>query len=323
MYKVYDNWPEISKNAYNQDIKSTTFSDIDHIVFAGMGGSGAIGDIFSSILSKENIHVYVTKGYSLPKTVDSNTLVVVTSITGNTIETLTVLESAKKTKCKIIVFSSGGKIEEYCNKYNIEYRKIHQIHSPRASFTSFLYSMLKVLRPILPLEKNDIVESLTSLEKTNTIISSHNLNQNNISLELAKWIINIPVIYYPAGLQAASIRFKNSLQENVKMHAMTEDVIEACHNGIVSWETPSNVQPILLRGKDDHIKTKERWEILKEFYRINQIEYKEIFSMEGSILSKLINLIYVLDYATIYKAILSEIDPSPVYSIDFIKNKLK
>ena len=322
MYKVYDKWPEIAKNAYNQNIELTRFSGIDHIVFAGMGGSGAIGDIFSSILSKENIHVCVTKGYILPKTVDANTLVVITSISGNTIETLTVLNSAKKTKCKIIAFSSGGKIEEYCSKNRIEYRKIPKIHSPRASFTAFLYSMLKILDPVLHLEKNDVKESITSLEKTNRLISSDNLNQNNPSLELAEWITNIPIIYYPAGLQAAAIRFKNSLQENAKMHAMTEDVIEACHNGIVSWEMPSKVQPMLLRGIDDYIKTKERWEILKEYYKKKNINYKEIFSVEGNILSKLINLIYLLDYSTIYRAVLSGIDPSPIQSIDFIKNRL-
>jgi glucose/mannose-6-phosphate isomerase len=323
MYKIYDRWPEIAKNAYNQNLESIEFSDIDHIVFAGMGGSGAIGDIFSSILSKENIHVCVTKGYLLPKTVDSNTLVVTTSISGNTIETLTVLDSAKKSKCKIITFTSGGKMEKYCNKNKIEYRKIPQMHSPRASFTGYLYSMLKVLDPILSLKKSDIDESITSLEKLKNLISSDNLNQNNPSLELAKWITDIPIIYYPAGLQAAAIRFKNSLQENSKMHAMTEDVIEACHNGIVSWEKPSNVQPILLRGTDDYIKTQERWKILQKYFNENKIDYRDIHSVNGNILTKLINMIYLLDYSTIYQATLSKTDPTPVNSIDFIKSKTK
>ena len=139
---------------------------------------------------------------------------------------------------------------------------------------------------------------------------------------LAKWISDIPLIYYPWGLQAAAVRFKNSLQENSKLHAMTEDVIETCHNGVVSWEKPSIVKPILLEGVDDYIKTKERWKILKEYFKINDIEYREILSVKGSILSKLINLIYLLDYSTIYRAVLSKTDPSPVKSIDFIKSKL-
>ena len=71
--------------------------DVDNIVFAGMGGSGTIGDTIESILSKQNIHVNVVKGYVLPKTVDSNTLVIATSVSGNTDETLEILKKAKKT----------------------------------------------------------------------------------------------------------------------------------------------------------------------------------------------------------------------------------
>jgi len=67
MYKVYDNWPRIAKESYELDLKPVDFKDIDHIVFAGMGGSGAIGDLFSAILSKTAIHVNVVKGYLLPK----------------------------------------------------------------------------------------------------------------------------------------------------------------------------------------------------------------------------------------------------------------
>ena len=101
-----------------------------------------------------------------------------------------------------------------------------------------------------------------------------------------------------------------------------EDVIEACHNGIVSWEKSSVVQPILLQGQDDYIKTKERWNIIKEFFEEKNIEYKEIHSVKGGILSKLINLIYLSDYTTIYRSILSEIDPTPIKAIDFIKKRL-
>lgn len=182
--------------------------------------------------------------------------------------------------------------------------------------------MLKVLDPIIPVSKNDILESINDLEKLQTKISSENISKENPAIELAEWIKGIPLIYYPAGLQAAAVRFKNSLQENAKNHAMIEDVLEACHNGIVSWEQPSNIVPILIEGKDDFIKTKERWDILKEYFNSNNIEYKEVFSGEGNILTKLMRLIYLLDYTSIYRAILSEIDPTPIRSIDYVKNKL-
>ena len=322
MYKVYDKWPEIAKKSFESQKDTENFENIEHIVFGGMGGSGAIGDMFASILSKTKIHVNIVKGYLLPETVNSNTLVVIVSVSGNTIETISLLKSAKKIDTKIIAFSSGGKIQEYCTKNNIKHILVPKFHSPRATFPSFLYTMLKVLYQTLEIKKDNIIDSIKKLEILQRKINSLNLTESNTSLNLAKSIKLIPIIYYPFGLQSASIRFKNSLQENAKMHAACEDVIEASHNGIVSWEKKSDVMPILIRGSEDHIKTKERYEILKEFFIEKKIKYEEIISVEGNILSKLITLIYLLDYATIYKAVIDKIDPSPVNSIEFIKKNI-
>jgi len=322
MCKTYDVWPQIARQQYETNLNGIDFGEISHVVFAGMGGSGAIGDVFSAILSKTNIHVDVIKGYLLPNTVDSESLVVTTSISGNTEETLSILAKAYDLKCKAISFSDDGKMQKYCIEKGLNHRKISMNHSPRASFPTFLFSILRVLEPFLPIEKNDITDSLNKLEKQRELISSSNLSNTNPAIDLAEWISEIPLIYYPWGLQAAAIRFKNSLQENSKMHAITEDVIEACHNGIVSWDKQSVVKPILIQGNDDYIKTKDRWKILKEFFEGKNIDYKEIHSVNGSILSKLINLIYLLDYSSIYRAMFSEIDPTPVGPIDFVKERL-
>ena len=322
MFKVYDIWPDIAKESYEQEFSKPEFSDIDHIVFAGMGGSGTIGDTFSSILSKNDIHTSVVKGYLLPKTVDENTLVVVTSVSGNTQEPLMILESSKDSQAKFIAFSSGGIIKEYALKNKINYQEIKMEHSPRASFPKYIFSILKTLESVIPVKKSDILDTISTMEIMQKNISSNNLNGDNKALNLAKWITGMPVIYYPWGLQSAAIRFKNSLQENSKLHAIAEDVVEASHNGIVSWERDSNMQPILIQGHDDHFKTKERWRILKEFFNSKKIEYNEITSVNGNIISKIINLIYLLDYASIYHSVISEIDPGPVSSIDFIKKHL-
>jgi len=322
MHEVYDKWHIISRDSYNYDHEQIEFTEVDHIVFTGMGGSGTIGDMFSSILSKTNIHVSVVSGYLLPNTVDSNSLIINTSISGNTVETLTILDSAKKKNCKIVAMSSGGKMEDYCKKIMLTSEKIPQLHSPRTSFAGFMYSLLKILNPILPIKEIGVKESITELSKLQSKIYSGNLLDNNPSLNLANKINGIPLIYYPHGLNASAIRFKNSLQENTKLHSMVEDVIETCHNGIVAWERPSNVKPILLQGADDFIKTKERWKIIKEYFQEKNIEYDEIHSLEGNILTKLICLIYLLDYSTIYKAVISKIDPSPINAIDYIKQRL-
>ena len=321
MFEVYDNWPEIAKNAYFK-AKSSSRKAAKHIIFAGMGGSGTMGDFFAAVLSKTNLHVNVVKGYLLPKNVSSETLVVVTSVSGNTSETLSILKAAKKIGCRIIAFSSGGKMEKFCNENNIEFIKIEKYHSPRASFVNFLYSILRILEPIFPIKKEEIENSIKQLEITKKNICSNNLKLNNQSLDLAMLLKKIPLIYYPWGFEAAAIRFKCSLQENAKIHAIVEDVVESSHNGITSWEIKSNVQPILLQGKDDYKKTKERWIIFEEYFNKNKIKFKKITSIEGDIISKLVNLIYILDYASIYLAVINKIDPTPVNSIDYIKKRL-
>ena len=322
MYESYEKWPEISQENYKKDVSKIEFKNIDHIIFAGVGGSGTIGDVMSSILSKTNIHVNVVKGYLLPKTVDSNTLIVTTSVSGNSKESLSILQNVKKSKGKFLAFSSGGKMRKFSAKNNIPYYEIPEIHSPRASFSCYLYSILNVLEDVIPVKKRDVKESISLLTKTKKKISSTNLTNSNPALSLAKWISGFPLIYYPWGLQSAAIRFKNSLQENAKTHTFVEDIIESSHNAIVAWEKRSKIKPILIIGKDDYSKTKERWRIVKEFFELNKIQYKEVHSSNGSILTKLVNLIYLLDYSSIYLAVLSKTDPTPVKAIDFIKNRI-
>lgn len=322
MYEVYEKWPTIARESWNENIDEIDIKNIDHVIFAGMGGSGTISDVMKAIFSKENIHINITKGYVLPKTVDSDTLIVVTSVSGNTDEALSILEQAHNSDAKIIAFSAGGKIEEFCIKNKIFYRKISVEHSPRSSFTKFLFIILNVLKSITPITNEDIFEAIKTLENTGKKIKISNINSDNTSLEIAKWIKHTPVIYYPNGLNAVATRFKNSLQENAKTHATVENIIESGHNGIVSWERDSTMTPILLTGTDDHKKTKDRWNIIREYFEMKNIQYKEISTIDGGILSKIMSMIYVLDYCSIYYAIKLGINPSPIESIDFIKERL-
>ena len=98
MYSAYEKWPELAKQNFEDNENGLNLSGIDHFVFAGMGGSGTLGDVFSSIMSKTDIHVSVVKGYHLPKTTDENTLVISTSVSGNSVETISILEEVKKKK---------------------------------------------------------------------------------------------------------------------------------------------------------------------------------------------------------------------------------
>jgi len=322
MHEIYDKWPEIAFESYKNTTELIKYPKTSHFVFAGMGGSGAISDIFSAILSKTETHVTIVKGHHLPRTVNSDSIVIISSVSGDTSETISVLRKAIEIGAKTIAFSDGGKIKQICDENNIPHRNIKKYHSPRASFTAFLYSMLAILRPILPIKESDVLESIESLKLVGEKINSKNISATNPALQIAEWIEHTPVLYYPGGLQSAAIRFKNSLQENCKMHVIAEDVIEACHNGIVSWEKQSTFQPILIRGTDDFEKTVQLWKVVRQFFDSKKINYKEIMSEKGNILTKLISMIYLLDYSSIYLSVKLGIDPTPVDAIDYIKKNL-
>ena len=165
MYQTYDDWPTYAKNALEKEFSKVQFKDVDHVVLAGMGGSGAIGDIISAILSRENIHVSNVKGYLLPKTVDKRTLVIATSISGNTKETLSILDYKSKSDAEFVAISSGGVMKEKCFNNSITHYDIPMIHSPRASFGAFLYSILNIFEDILPIKKTEVSQSLEKLDQ--------------------------------------------------------------------------------------------------------------------------------------------------------------
>lgn len=329
---VYDQWPETAAREIGPEgpdpVDLRTCGRTRHFVFAGMGGSGAVGDTMAAVLSGESVHVDVVKGYALPRVASRDTVVVATSVSGNTEETLAVLDEACGRGCLAVGFSGGGRLEKACADRGAEHRRIEVRHSPRASFAAFVYGMLRALAPVLPAGAAKCARgSISAMAELRDSIGSANLDaSSNPALALAEWLSGVPVIYYPAGLQAAAIRFKNSLQENAKMHAMAEDVIESCHNGIVPWGGGRGAaaagRPVILRGRNDHAKTLERWSILEDLFRDRGIDYRAVDSVPGDILSKIANLVYLLDYATIYRAAMSGVDPTPIEAIDYVKRRL-
>lgn len=317
--KVYDTWPEIAKKSYQTKIESgQDLKNIEQVVFAGMGGSGTVGEILSPLV-KFPSHVSVLKSQILPKTVNHNSLVIATSFSGDTYETLSVLQEAKRRGCSIIAFSSGGKMKDYCIKNGLVHHEIDLLHSPRASLPAGLYKMLKALGSQFGIRHDEILDSIKVLEETKKKINSNILSDKNPAIKLADWITGIPIIYYPLGLRPTALRFKNSIQENAKIHVIAEEVMEVCHNAIMSWEKTDNQKCILIRGTDDHQKTKERWDIIKRYFEKNNISFYELFSIRGNLLSKIVNLIYMLDFTSIYLAIKNSTDPGPIKSIDYIK----
>jgi len=158
-------------------IKNTTLSSlfkVDHIIISGMGASAISGDILQALLrDKIDIPIFVTRGYDLPKWANKNTLVFSQSYSGNTEETLHTFKHACQKKCKIIGISSGGKLQEYCDKREISHIKIPSGYQPRAATAYTLFSTLRTLEKVGLL--TDYIES----EINETVEIAKDLRNNN------------------------------------------------------------------------------------------------------------------------------------------------
>ena len=315
MIDVYKNWPKYAQESY--DNAKPINVKFEKVIFCGMGGSGLVFDILSSLILDKQ--VIINKGYVLPKNI-SNSLMIFNSASGDTIETITALKTASKSKNKIIAFSSGGKLENFCKKNKITHIKYDLKSSPRASLPVSLYTILGTLSVSFGIKKSMITKSIKSLHDTKKKIFEN--VDSNPTINLAEFIKDGPICYHSTELFPVALRFSQDFQENCKKFATQGDVVESCHNFINSWETLTNFSPILLRGSNDDKNTIKRFEVWIEYFKTRGILYKELYSIKGDLLTQFMTLMYEMGMSTIYHAVQNDIDPTLLEAIDFVKARV-
>ncbi|MEM3383136.1 MAG: bifunctional phosphoglucose/phosphomannose isomerase [Nitrososphaerales archaeon] len=329
LYKIYENWPNLCKKVYETEVNVPDASNIGKIIYAGMGGSATPGDILQDWLKdKIDIPFYVVKDYHLPKFAGKDTLVIAVSCSGNTEEILSIFSESLKAGCKIVTISSGGLLEKVSLKNNIPYNKITFTLLSRASFPQIFYSSIKIIASFGFINglKDQIPKSIIMMNDLSKRISIESPIRKNLSKRIAiRFYDSLPLIYGSNLNRAVAIRFKNVLNENAKMHAIVDVIPELCHNEIVAWEGIKNktFRSIFLRYKGEPPEVRVRFEILKELIKDAGFDVFEIWSRGNDCLSKIISLLYVLDFSSLYMAILRGFDPSPTINIKRMKDGLK
>ncbi|MBA4312846.1 MAG: bifunctional phosphoglucose/phosphomannose isomerase [Chlorobiaceae bacterium] len=311
------------KPAYNK-------SQIDSVVITGLGGSAIGGDLIRSYLSAESeIPFHVNRHYFMPEFVNERTLVVVSSYSGNTEETIAAHADAKKRKAKILCISSDGQTAASAEKFKQPLITIPKGLPPRAALGySFFPTLIALSKMKLIRSKNpDIKETLSLLQKKSKIYSS--LNNTNTALQLAKQLyMKLPVIYSAADrFDIVNLRWRGQIAENAKQLAFGHVLPEMNHNELVGWKVlrrmmEEEIAVIFLRDKDDHPRVKLRMEITKSVIEQYASKVIEIQSEGKSVLARMFSLIYLGDWTSYYLAILNGIDPTPVKVIDYLKNEL-
>ncbi len=309
-----------------------SFFKIDNIIISGMGASAISGDIVQSYTrDKLDIPVFINREYDIPKWANKNTLLISQSYSGNTEETLSTFKHASQRKCKIIGISSGGKLQEYCEKRDIPFIKIPSGFQPRAATAFPLFTSILILKKIGIL-KNDIESEINeTIAVTEELKNNNNKTvpeNNNYSKQMAKTIFDtIPQIYGWGIYSPIARRWCAQFNENSKIIARYDIVPECNHNDIVGWsmnpEFSKKFTCILFRDEDDEsIYMSKRLNFLKILFEDIAANVIEIQIKGKRRLAKMMQAMYLGDFVSCYIAILRKIDPSPVDVITELKGVL-
>jgi glucose/mannose-6-phosphate isomerase len=319
------------------DLKKINPEKIKNIIVAGMGGSAIGGDLVKSYLAEEtDLPFFVCKNYTLPQFVSQKSLVFVSSYSGNTEETLSAYQDAKKRKAQIISICSGGKLNELNLEDGIPLVEIPKGFPPRAALGfSFVPIILILSRlKLIKNKENELKKALGFLSKNVNQYrqdAPHKMEKDaleNKAKELALRLHHkLPIIYASIDFfDAVAYRWKCQICENSKMLAYSNIFPEFNHNELVGWNILKGLKGklvvVILRDKDDHPRIKTRIEIVKRILQGRKIEVIEAESHGENLLSRILSLIQLGDFTSFYLAILNKVNPTPVKVIDFLKSEL-
>ena len=293
-----------------------------HIVIAGMGGSGIGGTIVSElILNDSKVPIAVIKNYSLPAYVNSDTLVIISSYSGNTEEAVSALRHALQKKAKIVCTASGGKLIKIAKEKKIDHIVVPGGMPPRVCLGYLLVQNFFILNHFGVISdkfKKDFRASIVLLDK----------EEKNIQKEakkVAKIIFQkFPIIYSPVGHEGVAIRFRQQLNENSKMLAMHHVIPEMNHNELVGWtKKDKNLAVVIFRNKTDHSQVKKRIDITKKIISKYTPNIVDIYSKGNSLIEKTMYHIHLGDYVSAFLADMKKIDAHEVRVVEYLKLALK
>lgn len=295
--------------------------NIHNIVITGLGGSGIGGSIVSELVAESCLApIVVNKDYFLPAFVNEHTLVIVSSYSGDTEETLSAMQQAISKKAQIVAITSGGKVLKIAKQHQFDFIEIPGGNPPRSCIGYSLVQLIKVLVAKGFADKklfSDLEKSIALLEKENSAIKAE-------SKVVAEKLLNkIPVIYSLGMCEAVAIRFRQQINENSKMLCWHHTLPEMNHNELVGWTTRhENIAVVTFRTAFDFERTKKRYAICKPVFEKYCTSVIDIVAKGESKLEQFLYLIHIGDWISCYIADLRVIDATEVNVIDYLKSEL-
>jgi len=302
-----------------------------NIIIAGMGGSAIGGEILQDWLREElPIPVEVCKDYVLPAYANEDTLFFANSYSGNTEETLSAFIEAIRRRCMTIAITSGGHLLSFSKKLQVPHVTIPSQLPPRVAIP-YLFFPLPVLLErmgVLSGKEEDIEEAIRVLKRVGEENSPETPTENNTAKKLALELVETtPIIYGFRQYQAIARRLKTQFNENSKVPSKHDVFPELNHNETVGWEAPEKLTKkysvILIRDPDEPPEIKHRIEATKSLALHKAKKVLEIHARGKGKLAKMFSVLRVGDFISVYLAILQNIDPTPVRTIDEVKREME
>lgn len=336
MRRVLEGFPEQCRQAFElaQGFSvAKNFAGVKNIVFCGMGGSAIGAELVSFYLRNEiKLPVIVNREYSLPAFVDEHSLVIFSSYSGNTEETLSAYSDALARKAKIVALTSGGSLAESAASHGVDCLLVPQGFPPRGALGYMCLPLLSLLTKarLIQDKEAEINETILLLERLKKELFGIDIKTElNPAKQLAQKSYNKFCVIYAGSEHLGGVvtRWRGQLAENSKMLSSSHVLPEMNHNEIVGWQYPQallkDFEVIILRDKEEHPQVKKRIEISKELLQKDGVSIEEISSKGAGLLARVFSLIYLGDFVSFYLAILNKEDPTPVKRVEYLKKRLK
>lgn len=307
-----------------------SYRQVRSVVVLGMGGSAIGGALAAGLVADEcTVPILCVGGYDLPAHVGSETLVVGSSYSGKTEETLSTFAQALERGARPVVVATGGDLAAIAEARGIPLLRFSPCLAPRAAIGYSLMLILGILwrAGLIRDPGSDLGEAIGVLEDWQRELRPETPTVRNPAKRLAGQLIGrLPVVYGAGFLAPVARRWKGQFNENAKQWAVWEEMPELNHNAVVGYGLPDRVREqayvLMLRSDLDHRRIRARWDVTKELLLQEGIALDEIWGRGGSRLAQMLSLIHFGDYVSLYLAVLNGADPTPVQPIDYLKGRL-
>ncbi len=299
-----------------------------HVIVAGMGGSAIGGDLLAAAVGPRlGVPLVVARDSSLPGYAGPASVVIVTSYSGETEETLAAAAAARRSGAVVLAITSGGRLADHAGATI----RVPGGLPPRAALGYLMMPALAALerwRLVGP-SGDEVEEAAGVLDEIAAECAPSVPAVHNPAKRVADALAGrIPAVYAASpALEPAARRWKCQFNENSKTFAAWNMFPELTHNEVVGWGAPPEVSGIVsvlvLFGGDESERDLRRIRVTRELAFRRAAGVHEVRGRGTGRLARLLSLVLLGDLVSVYLAYLRGVDPAPVEVIDAVKRRMR